>query len=45
MITTKRNMNAALRSKRNAAHKDRKRAVKRDRVNNAAIWRIINTGV
>ena len=41
----KRSLNAALRSKRNAAHKDRKRAIKRDRINNAAIWRIINVGV
>lgn len=30
---------------RNRVHKDRKHAIKRERVNNAAIWRIINTGV
>jgi hypothetical protein len=44
-MTTKRSLNAALRSKRNSAHKDRKRAIKRDRVTNATLWRMLNTGV
>lgn len=41
----KRTINALLRTKRNAAHKDRKRASKDVRNSNAALWRILNTGV